>query len=417
MKAKKKIILAYSGGLDTSVMLKWLTNKGYDVIAYVADVGQKENFQDIKKKALNTGASKVYIIDLKKRLIEEYIFKMLKANAIYEGQYLLGTAIARPIIAKKQVEIAKKERTNILAHGCTGKGNDQVRFELTWMYFMPDVKIISPWKDKEWLSNFSGRTDLIKYAEKENIPINVSLKKPYSTDENLFHISFESGILEDISCKPKKEMFKFTKSPKDAPDKETDIIIEFKKGIPIKITNITERKKIEGSLELINYLNQIASENGIGRIDIVENRFVGIKSRGVYETPAGTILFKAHKDLESIVLDREVTHLKELFAPIISKLIYNGFWFSPEMEFLMAAINKSQQNVTGKIYLSLYKGNVIVTGRKSKYSIYNKSLSSMDIDGGFNQNDSEGFIKINGLKFKIFGEKNETLAEELQNQN
>jgi argininosuccinate synthase len=397
-------------------MLKWLTNKGYTVIAYVADVGQKENFQEIKEKALKTGASKVYIIDLKRELIEKYFFEMLKANAIYEGQYLLGTAIARPIIAKKQVEIAKKEGTNILAHGCTGKGNDQVRFELTWMYFMPDVKIISPWKDKEWLSKFTGRPDLIKYAEKENIPINVSLKKPYSTDENLIHISFESGILEDISCKPKKEMFKFTKSPKDAPNKETDIIIEFKKGKPVKVTNMTDGKIIKGTLELINYLNQIASENGIGRIDIVENRFVGIKSRGVYETPAGTILFKAHKDLESIILDREVIHLKELFAPMIAKLIYNGFWFSPEMEFLMAAITQSQQNVTGKVSLSLYKGNVIVTSRKSKYSIYDKSLSSMDIEGGFDQKDAEGFIKINGLKFKIFGGKNEAMGKGFHNQ-
>lgn len=330
---------------------------------------------------------------------------MLKANAVYEGQYLNGTAIARPIIAKKQVEIAKQEKTNILAHGCTGKGNDQVRFEFTWMKFMPDVQIISPWKQNNWLSEFKGRKDLINYAKKEKIPIEVTLEKPYSIDENLMHISYESGILEDTTCKPKEDMFKLTKSPKDAPDKETEIIIEFKKGIPVKVTDITENKEVGGALQLFYYLNKIAGENGIGRIDIVENRFVGIKSRGVYETPAGTILFKSHHDLESITLDREVIHLKELMVPVIAKIIYNGFWYSSEMEFLMAAINKSQEKVTGKVYLTLYKGNVIVTGRESKFSLYDESLSSMDIEGGYDQKDAAGFIKINGLRFKMRVEK------------
>ena len=402
---KSKVILAYSGGLDTSVMLKWLVNKGYNVIAYVADVGQKEDFEKIKEKALKTGASKVYVEDLKKELIENYVFEMLKANAIYEGQYLLGTAIARPIIAKKHVEIAEKEGTNILAHGCTGKGNDQVRFEFAWMKFMPDVEIISPWKEDDWLSEFKGRKDLINYAKKENIPIDVTLEKPYSTDENLLHISYESGILEDTSCKPNEDMFKLTKSPKDAPDKETEIIIGFNKGVPVKVVNLTGNKEVKGSFKLFTYLNKIAGENGIGRIDIVENRFVGIKSRGVYETPAGTILFKAHHDLESITLDREVIHLKELISPMIAKLIYNGFWYSPEMEFLMAAINKSQENVTGKVHLTLYKGNVIVTGRESDFSLYNEALSSMDVDGGYDQKDASGFIKIIGLKFKMQGVK------------
>jgi len=402
---KTKIILAYSGGLDTSVMMKWLVNKGYDVIAYVADVGQKEDFEKIKEKALSTGASKVYVEDLKKDLVEKYIFEMLKANAIYEGQYLLGTAISRPIIAKKQVEIAKKEKTNILAHGCTGKGNDQVRFELTWMKFLPDVKIISPWKEDDWLNKFQGRKDLINYAKKENIPIDVTLKKPYSMDENVLHISYESGILEDAGCKPQEDMFKLTKSPKNAPDKETEIVIEFKKGIPVKVINLTENKEATGSLELFTYLNKVAGENGIGRIDIVENRFVGIKSRGVYETPAGTILFKAHHDLESITLDKDVIHLNELMSPVIAKLIYNGFWFSTEMEMLMAAINKSQEKVTGKVFLTLYKGNVIVTGRESKFSLYNEALSSMDIEGGYDQKDATGFIKIIGLKFKMNGGK------------
>jgi len=410
---KPKVILAYSGGLDTSVILKWLTKKDYDIIAYIADVGQNEDFNTIKEKALQTGASKVFIEDLKKELVENYIFQALKANVIYEGQYLLGTAIARPIIAKKQVEIAKKEKTNILAHGCTGKGNDQVRFELTWMKFMPDVKIISPWKNKEWLKQFNGRSDLIKYAKKEGIPIDVSLKKPYSTDENLMHISYESGILEDTSSKPDPEMFKLTVSPKDAPDKETDICIEFEKGIPIKVTNQTENIEVKGSLELFTYLNKLASENGIGRIDIVENRFVGIKSRGVYETPAGTILLKAHQDIESITLDREVMHFKEIMSPIIAKLIYNGFWYSPEMDFLMAAINKSQENVSGKVYMTLYKGNVIVTGRESQFSLYDEALSSMDEDGGYDQKDADGFIKITGLRLKLQGVKDEALAKKL----
>jgi len=401
---KQKIILAYSGGLDTSVMLKWLVNKGYNVIAYVADVGQKEDFKKIKEKALTTGASKVYIEDLKKELIEKYIFQMLKADAKYEGQYLLGTAIARPIIAKKQVEIAQKEGANILAHGCTGKGNDQIRFEFIWMQLLPNVQIISPWKQDDWLSKFKGRKDLINYALEHNISCDVTKEKPYSTDENLMHISYESGILENASCKPKEEMFKLTKSPKNAPDKETEIIIEFKKGIPVKIINKTENKTVNGSLELFSYMNTLAGENGIGRIDIVEDRYVGIKSRGVYETPAGTVLYKAHKDLETLVLDREVIHLKEQISPKIAQLIYNGFWYSPEMKIFMAAIDKSQENVTGKVYLTLYKGNIIVTGRESKYSLYNEALSSMDIEGGYDQKDAEGFIKISGLRLKLSGD-------------
>lgn len=399
---KKKIILAYSGGLDTSVMLKWLVNKGYDVIAYVADVGQKEDFEKIKEKALTTGATKVYIEDLKKELVEEFIFEMLKANAVYEGNYLLGTAIARPIIAKKQVEIAKMENTKFLAHGCTGKGNDQVRFEFVWMKLMPDVKIISPWKENNWIREFNGRKDLISYAKKHKIPVDVTNKKPYSTDENLMHISYESGILEDANCKPKEEMFKLTNSPKNAIDKETEIVIEFEKGIPVKVTNLKENVEVKGSLELFTYLNKIASENGVGRIDIVEDRFVGIKSRGVYETPGFTVLLKAHHDLESITLDREVIFLKEFFNPMISKLIYNGFWYTPEMDVLLTAIDKTQEKVTGKVYLTLYKGNVIVTGRESNFSLYNKKLSSMDIEGGFDQKDSKGFVKINGLRFKNF---------------
>lgn len=397
---KQKIILAYSGGLDTSVMLKWLVKKGYDVIAYVADVGQKEDFKKIKEKAIKTGASKVYIVDLKKELVESYIFQALKANAIYENKYLLGTAIARPLIAKKQIEIAKKEKTNILAHGCTGKGNDQVRFELVWLQMMPNVKIISPWKDNEWLGQFEGRNDLIEYAKKEKIPVEVSIEKPYSTDENLMHISYESGVLENTMNKPVSSMFKLTVSPKNAPDEEVDICIEFEKGVPVKVINLTEKIMVSGSVELFNYLNKLGSENGIGRIDIVENRFVGIKSRGVYETPAGTILLKAHQDLESLTVDREVMHLKELFSSMISELIYNGLWFSPEMKMLMTSIEQTQKKVTGKVYLTLYKGNIIITGRESIYSLYDANLSSMEKEGGYDQKDASGFIKITGLRLK-----------------
>ena len=402
---KEKIIFAYSGGLDTSVMLKWLSKKDYEIIAYIADVGQKEDFKKVKEKAIKTGASKVYIKDLKKEFVENYIFEALKANAIYEGKYLLGTALSRPLIAKKQVEIAKIENTKILAHGCTGKGNDQVRFELIWMQFLPNLKIISPWKEEEWLKKFEGRKDLINYAIENNIPIDVNLKKSYSIDENLMHISYESGILEKLNNKPDQSMFKFTKSPKNANDVETDIAIEFLKGIPVKVQNISKNEIISGSLKIMNFLNDLASVNGIGRTDIVENRFIGIKSRGVYETPGGAVLIKAHKDLESITLDKEVIHLKEIIAPIIGKLIYNGFWFSPEMKFLMAAINESQKKVSGKIFMTLYKGNITITGRESKYSLYNESIASMNKQGSFNQKDAAGFIKIIGQRLKLNGEK------------
>ncbi len=410
---KQKIVLAYSGGLDTSVILKWLANKGYDVVAFIADVGQKEDFKALKEKALVSGASKVFIEDLKEEFVKGYIFQALKANAVYEGKYLLGTALARPLIAKKQVEIAKMENTKFLAHGCTGKGNDQVRFELTWLKFMSDVHIISPWKDKKFLKQFKGRKDLLEYAEKEGIPVSASAEKPYSIDENLMHTSYESGMLENTDCQPNQKMFKVTKSPLEAPDEETKICIEFAEGIPVKVTNITEQVEVESSLELFNYLNSVGAENGIGRADIVENRFIGIKSRGVYETPAGTILFKAHEDLESITLDKEVMHLKELFSPIIAKLIYNGLWFSPEMEFLMAAVNKSQGNVSGKVYLTLYKGNLVIAARSSENSLYNQALSSMEVEGGFDPVDAKGFIKIQGLRFKLYGARNEIMEEKL----
>ncbi|MFH0973920.1 MAG: argininosuccinate synthase, partial [Candidatus Micrarchaeota archaeon] len=321
---KPKIVLAYSGGLDTSVMLKWLAKQGYDVVAFVADVGQNEDFEAVKRKALATGASKVVVKDLKKDFVEKFVFHALKAGAVYEGQYLLGTSIARPLIAKTQVEVAKKEGTNVLGHGCTGKGNDQVRFELTWAVFMPDVEVISPWKDDAWLSQFEGRSDLIRYAKRNGIPVSASLKKPYSTDENIAHTSYESGVLEDAAAPPDEKMFKGTVSPLQAPDKETKISVSFDKGVPVSVQNFSDGVEVKGGLELFKYLNKIGGRNGVGRIDIVENRFVGIKSRGVYEAPAATILWKAHKDLESVTLDREVAHLKERVSPLVAKLIYNG---------------------------------------------------------------------------------------------
>ncbi len=397
---KKKIVLAYSGGLDTSVILKWLVNKGFDVVAYIADVGQNEDFEKTKKKALALGASKVYVEYLKEEFVTDFIFPAIKANAIYEGRYLLGTSLARPLIAKKQIEIAKKEKADFVAHGATGKGNDQVRFELSYYALNPKIKVISPWKDPEFLAQFKGRSDMIKYAEKNKIPIKASSKKPYSEDDNLMHISHEAGILEDPKKIPDEDIFSYTVSPKNAPDEETLIEIHFKDGIPIKIVNKNNGTVKEKPLELFEYLNKLGKENGIGRIDMVENRFIGIKSRGVYETPGGTILRIAHMDIEGIAMDKEVMRLRDMLTPKFSELVYNGFWFSPEMDFLMAAFDKSQEVIDGIIYLSLYKGNVTVLGRESPSSLYNQDLSSMDIEGGFNQIDSKGFINIHAVRLK-----------------
>lgn len=398
-----KIVLAYSGGLDTSVILKWLTDLGWEVICFIADVGQTEDFEKAKEKAMDLGAAKVYVEDLRKEFVEKYIFQALKANAVYEGKYLLGTSLARPIIAKKQIEIAQKEHTSIVAHGATGKGNDQIRFEMAYMTLMPDVKIISPWKENSFLTQFKGRTDLINFAKMKGIPVSSTLDKPYSMDDNLMHVSYEAGQLEDPAFEPEEEMFLKTASPQKAPDSPTRIIVEFKEGIPSQVTNLNKNQTVTGSLELFQYLNELGSINGIGRMDMVENRFIGIKSRGVYETPGGTILLKAHLDIEGLVLDREVGHLKDMLMPKIAALIYNGFWFSPEMEFLMAAVNKSQENVDGKVHMTLYKGNCIVTGRESQKSLYNHGLASMEKPGGYDQTDAIGFIKINALRLKKGG--------------
>ena len=397
---KEKIVLAYSGGLDTSVILKWLDNKGFDVIAYVADVGQDEDFAEIEKKAYATGASKVYVEDLKDELVTDYIFPAMQANAVYEGTYLLGTSIARPIIAKRHVEIAIKEGTNYVSHGATGKGNDQVRFEFAFYALMPDVKIIAPWKEEEFLDQFKGRSDLIAYAQKYNIPIKASTKKPYSEDENILHISHEAGILEDPALRCPAEVFSHTTSPQDAPDAETEISIDFVNGIPVQVENEQTGETKTDPLEMLIYLNKIGAENAIGRVDLVENRYVGVKSRGIYETPGGTILWFAHRDLEGIAMDKEVMHLRDMLIPKFSELIYNGLWFSPEMDFLMSAFDKSQEDITGKVKLVLYKGNIMPAGRTSPTSLYDQELSSMEIEGGYNAIDCKGFININGMRLK-----------------
>jgi argininosuccinate synthase len=395
---KEKVILAYSGGLDTSVILKWLIDKGYEVIAYIADVGQEDNFEAAREKALKIGATKVYIEDLKEEFVTDYIFPAIKANAVYENRYLMGTSLARPLIARRQIEIAAAENANIVSHGATGKGNDQVRFELTYYALNPKIKVLSPWKTTEFLNEFKGRSDMIAYSEKHGIPIKATVQKPYSEDDNLMHISHEAGILEDPAYKPEKDMFSKIVLPQHAPDKETQIAIHFKDGLPVKVENKSTGTMHTRPLDLFMYLNKLGSENGIGLLDMVENRFVGIKSRGVYETPGATILYIAHMDIEGIAMDREVMRLRNMLSPVFAELVYNGFWFSPEMDFLMAAMNKSQEVIDGTVYLTLYKGNVIVDGRESPSSLYNKDLSSMDIAGGFNQIDSAGFIKINAIR-------------------
>ena len=395
---KEKVVLAYSGGLDTSVILKWLSNKGFEVIAYVANVGQNEDFKAIEDKAYLTGASKVYIEDLRKELVEDYVFPALKANTIYEGTYMLGTSLARPIIAKRHIEIAKKEGTKYVAHGATGKGNDQVRFEFGYYMNMPDVKIISPWKDPEFLSQFEGRSDMLDYAEKYNIPVKASLKKPYSEDANLIHISHEAGILEDPSSRCPADVFSLTVSPQDAPNEETILSIEFKDGIPVMVKNENDNTVVTDPLNMIEYLNKVGHDNAIGRVDMVENRFVGIKSRGVYETPGCEILWKAHHNLEGLCMDKEAMHLRDMLSPKYAELIYNGYWGAPEFNMLTSLFETSQKNVTGVAKVALYKGNVINAGISSPCSLYNQELGSMDKAGGYHPVDCKGFINISAIR-------------------
>lgn len=401
---KTPIVLAYSGGLDTSVILKWLINKDYEVYAFVADVGQEEDFISVKKKALAIGAKEVVVFDCKEEFVTDYIYPSLQTGALYENRYLLGTSLARPLIAKKLIEYAKSKNITHVSHGATGKGNDQIRFELVFMQFMPNVTIIAPWKTPEFLDTFKGRTDLLNFANKHNIPVSSTLQKPYSIDENLMHTSYEAGVLEDPMLIPTEDMYRRTISPYLAPDKVFELSIEFKNGIPILISEKSTGKLISGNnLEIFGYLNSIAGANAIGRIDIVESRFVGMKSRGIYETPAGTLLHKAYQDLETLVLDREVILMRSIAAPKIGQLIYNGMWFSPEMQMLFAANNSIIQQLNGTIHLGLYKGNITILGRRSPNSLYDSEIASMDKLGDYDQTDAIGFIKLTALRLKKQG--------------
>ena len=395
-----KVVLAYSGGLDTSVILKWLIEQGYEVIAYLANVGQDEDFQAARQKALSIGASKVYIEDLREEFVTDYIFPAYAANAVYEGRYLLGTALARPVIAKRQIEIAEKEGADYVSHGATGKGNDQVRFELAFYALNPDITVLAPWKMPEFVNQFQGRQDMLDYADKHGIEVTATRAKPFSEDDNLLHISHEAGVLEDPDTICAKEVYSKTTDPEDAPGIPDIISLSFKNGHPVRLENEANGDAVTKPLELFTALNELGAKHGIGRLDMVENRYVGIKSRGVYETPGGTILQIAHLDLEGIAMDREVMRLRDMMAANIAHLIYNGFWFSPEMDFLMKAIEQSQVAIDGTVKLKLYKGQAYPIARTSPTSLYDKELSSMDIEGGYNQIDADGFIKINAVRLK-----------------
>ncbi len=394
MKANiNKIVLAYSGGLDTSVILKWLKEEYQcPVVAFAADVGQEENWEAVRAKGMATGADKVVISDLREEFVRDYVFPAFRANAIYEGSYLLGTSLARPVIAREQVRVAEAEEADTVSHGATGKGNDQVRFELTYLALNPKLAIIAPWR----IWNLNSRSKLIDYAKKHDIPVPVTKEKPYSSDENLLHISFEGGILEDPWNEPEESMFKLSVSPENAPDKPTYVEIEFEGGSPVAIDG--ERLS---PAALLGRLNKLGGANGIGRLDMVENRFVGMKSRGVYETPGGTILRAAHRDLETITLDREVMKIRDSLVGRYSELIYNGFWFSPEMRLMQTTMDASQATVNGIVRLKLYKGNCIPVGRKSANSLYQESFATFEEDAVYTQADAGGFIRLNALRLKI----------------
>ena len=389
----EKIVLAYSGGLDTSVILKWL-KETYQcpVVAYAADLGQGEELEGIKEKAFATGADDVVVDDLKEVFVKDFVWPALRANAIYESNYLLGTSLARPLISKRQVEVAHQMGANAVSHGATGKGNDQVRFELAYMALDPALQIVAPWRTWE----FKGREDLMEYARSRGIPVPVTKAKPYSSDRNLLHISFEGGILEDTWAEAPEDMFVLSVSPEAAPDEPTYVEIAFDKGNPVAVDG-----KEMSPATLLAYINELGGRNGIGRVDMVENRFVGMKSRGVYETPGGTILRTAHIAMESITVDREAMHLRDALISRYAEMVYNGYWFSPERDMLQALVDESQKNVTGRVRLKLYKGNCMVVGRKSDVSLYHEDFATFEGDEVYNQKDAEGFIRLNGLRLKI----------------
>jgi len=392
-KGIQKIVLAYSGGLDTSVIIRWLVeNYHCEVIAFAADLGQGEELEPLNKKAIDSGASKIYIEDLREEFLREYAFPVMQADAVYERKYLLATSLARPLIAKKQVEIARKEGADALSHGATGKGNDQVRFELTYKALAPEMKIVAPWR--EW--EIRSRQDAIAYAKKYNIPVPVTAEKPYSMDRNMWHLSFEGGILEDPWNEPPKDMFILTKDPQDAPDTPTLVTLDFEAGVPVALNG-----QRMGPVDLVTELNRIAGENGVGRVDLVENRLVGMKSRGVYESPAATVLYAAHRELVSLVVDRDTLHARLILAERYAELVYNGQWFSPLKESLDAFLERTERLVSGTVRLKLYKGNIIVAGRKSPNSLFRKDFATFEEDAVYNQADAEGFINLFGLPQKI----------------
>jgi len=396
----KKVVLAYSGGLDTSVILKWMRETlGYQVVAFCADLGQGEDMKAVKAKAMKLGASKVYIEDLREVFARDYIFPILRANAIYEGSYLLGTSIARPLIAKRQIEIAERENTDAVAHGATGKGNDQVRFELTYLALNPSIKIIAPWR--EW--SFRSRQDLMEYAKRHGIPVTATKAKPYSTDRNSFHVSYEGGILEDPWEEAPDEIFQMSVSPEKAPAKPAYVEIGYEQGNPVAIDG-----KRRSPAALLAELNELGGAHGIGRVDVVENRYVGMKSRGVYETPGGTILHAAHRAVESLTLDREVLHLRDSLVPRYAEMVYYGYWNAPEREMLQAAVDEAQRDVTGRARLKLYKGSCSVVARQSPRSLYRLDMSTFEEDGVYRQKDAEGFIRLNGLRLAIRASRKKT---------
>lgn len=388
-----KIVLAYSGGLDTSIILKWLKEKySAEIIAYAADVGQQEELDGVPEKAAKTGASKCYVEDLREEFARDFVFPMIRAGAVYESGYLLGTSIARPLIAKRQIEIARENGAEAVSHGATGKGNDQIRFELTFYALQPDIKVIAPWR--EW--DLKSRTDLMNFAKEHGIPVPVTADKPYSMDRNLLHISYEGGVLEDPWSAPPEDMFMLTNSPENAPDESEEVTIDFEQGDAVAVNG--ERMK---PLDIMLTLNKMAGRHGIGRVDIVENRFVGMKSRGVYETPAGTILYRAREGVEQITMDRDALHQRASLMPEYARMVYNGFWFAPEREMLQAAIDKATECVTGTARLKLYKGNCTLVGRKSGQSLYDSEIATFEEDSVYDQKDADGFIKLNSLRLRM----------------
>lgn len=404
MTSSGKVLLAYSGGLDTSTILSWLIDEGYDVVAYMANVGQEEDFDAVREKALKCGAKDFILDDMRREFVEELIFPAVQANAIYEDVYLLGTSLARPVIARGMIETAAKTGCEYVSHGCTGKGNDQVRFELAFYGLNPDIKVIAPWRIPKFYQRFAGRSDLLEYAASKGIPVTQTKAKPWSTDENLFHISYEAGILEDPNTTPPDDMWKLTESPQRAPEQPEKITIEFKQGIPAKVTLTESGKSFTDSVDVFLQLNALARKHGIGRVDIVENRFIGVKSRGCYESPGATILRAAHIDLEGLTLDREVRRIRDqIVTTKLSEILYYGFFFSPESKFVRGCIPPSQTTVNGTVKLSLYKGNVTIEGRRSEELLYDEAFTSMDEMGGFEPEQTSGFIAVQAIRLKRYG--------------